>query len=354
MEQVPSEESGTRMPRRPTIADVAQLAGVSRATVSFVLNNRPGVAPATQERVRSAAERLGWTPSSSARALSTGRARAVGLVLSREPELIGTDPFYPAFMAGIESVISETGDGLMLQMSRPANEVNTYRRLAADRRVDGVFLTDLRGDDDRPALVAELGLPAVAVGTPGDGVDLPTVNLDDRPAIREAVRHLVGLGHRDIAYVAGPDEFVHARRRRQAWSDALAEAGLAQGALLPGGFTAEGGARATRTLLARPTPPTAIVYGNDLAATAGMAVAQAAGLRLPDDLSVVGFDDVPLASYTSPTLTTCRANPVSWGRASAQALVELIRTGSTADVELEPAALVVRGTTGPAPLRDNR
>lgn len=337
------------MSRRPTIGDVAKLAGVSRATVSFVLNNRPGVAADTQQRVRSAAEELGWTPSSSARALSTGRVRAVGLVLAREPELLGTDPFFPAFMAGIETVISETGDGLMLQMSRFENEVDTYRRLAADRRVDGVFLTDLRSDDPRPALVAELGLPAVAVGAPDSGTGLPSVNLDDRPAVREAVRHLVELGHRDIAYVAGPDEFVHARRRRQAWSDALAEAGLPEGTLLPGGFTAEGGAHATRMLLERPTPPTAIVYGNDLSATAGMAVAQDAGLRLPEDLSVVGFDDVPLASYTNPPLTTCRANPVSWGRASAQALVELIETGGTADMELEPAAFVVRGSTGPAP-----
>lgn len=339
------------MTRRPTIGDVAKLAGVSRATVSFVLNNRPGVAVDTQRRVRSAAEELGWTPSSSARALSTGRARAVGLVLAREPELIGTDPFFPAFMAGIETVISETGDGLMLQMSRPENEVDTYRRLAADRRVDGVFLTDLRADDARPALVAELGLPAVAVGAPDSGTGLPSVNLDDRPAVREAVRHLVDLGHHDIAHVAGPDEFVHARRRRQAWSDALAEAGLPEGTLLPGGFTAEGGARATRMLLERPTPPTAIVYGNDLSATAGMAVAQDAGLRLPQDLSVVGFDDVPLASYTNPPLTTCRANPVSWGRASAQALVQLIETGTTADMDLEPATLVVRGSTGPAPVR---
>lgn len=337
------------MSRRPTISDVAKLAGVSRATVSFVLNNRPGVAADTQQRVRSAAEELGWTPSSSARALSTGRVRAVGLVLAREPELLGTDPFFPAFMAGIETVISESGDGLMLQMSRPENEVDTYRRLAADRRVDGVFLTDLRFEDSRPALVAELGLPAVAVGAPDSGTGLPSVNLDDRPAVRAAVRHLVELGHRDIAYVAGPDEFVHARRRSQAWGDTLAEAGLPEGTLLPGGFTAEGGAHATRVLLERPTPPTAIVYGNDLSATAGMAVAQDAGLRLPEDLSVVGFDDVPLASYTNPPLTTCRANPVSWGRASARALVELIETGGTADTELEPAALVVRGSSGPAP-----
>jgi DNA-binding LacI/PurR family transcriptional regulator len=96
------------------------------------------------------------------------------------------------------------------------------------------------------------------------------------------------------------------------------------------------------------------VYGNDLSATAGMAVAQEAGLRLPDALSVVGFDDVPLASWTSPPLTTCRANPASWGRAAAQALVELIEHDTTADVELDPATLVIRGSTGPAPVRGGR
>ncbi|MFD7446623.1 LacI family DNA-binding transcriptional regulator [Streptomyces sp. NPDC059909] len=340
------------MSRRPTIADVATLAGVSRATVSFVLNDRPGVAVATQQRVRAAAEKLGWTPSRSARALSTGRAHAVGLVLSREPELIGTDPFYPAFMAGIESAISETGDGLMLHVCRPGDEEATYRRLEADRRVDGVFLTDLRVDDPRLKLVAELGLPAVVVGAVEGSTQLPTVNLDDRPVIRRAVHHLVELGHLDIAYVTGPEEFVHARRRRQAWADALAEAGLPAGPVLPGGFTAEGGARATQALLARSAPPTAIVYGNDLSATAGMAVAQEAGLRLPEDISIVGFDDVPLASWTLPSLTTCRANPTSWGRAAALALVEVIERGAADDVELEPATLHIRGSTGPAPVRE--
>lgn len=337
------------MARRPTIADVAELAGVSRATVSFVLNDRPGVARATQERVRAAAAELGWSPSRSARALSTGRARAVGLVLAREPEVIGIDPFYPAFMAGIESVISQSGDGLMLQMSREADETDTYRRLAADRRVDGVFLTDLRVDDLRLELVHELGLPAVAVGAGEDSNGLTSVNLDDRAVVADAVRHLVELGHRRIAYVAGPEEYLHARRRRQAWAAALAEAGLPEGPVMPGGFTAEGGARATQALLARPDRPTAIVYGNDLSATAGMAAAYEAGLRIPDDLSVVGYDDVPLTSWTRPPLTTCRADATSWGRAAAQALMEVIEEGTAPDVELEPAALVVRGSTGPAP-----
>jgi DNA-binding LacI/PurR family transcriptional regulator len=339
----------TRMNPRPTIADVAALAGVSRSTVSFVLNGRPGVAPATQERVRAAAARLDWKPSRTAQALSTGRARAVGLVLTREPELIGLDPFYPAFIAGVESVISQSGDGLMLQMSRPEDEIDTYRRLAADRRVDGVLLTDLRFDDPRPGLLGELGLPAVAVGGRESSAELATVTLDDQPVVANAVRHLVELGHRNIAYVAGPEEYWHARRRRRTWARALTEAGLPQGPVMPGGFTAPGGAHATKALLSLAEPPTAIVYANDLSATAGMAVAQGLGLRLPEDLSVVGFDDVPLASWTRPSLTTCRADATGWGRAAARTLKELIEHGSADDVELEPAALIVRGSTGPAP-----
>ncbi|MEU6341604.1 LacI family DNA-binding transcriptional regulator [Streptomyces sp. NPDC046977] len=337
------------MARRPTIADVAALAGVSRATVSFVLNDRPGVAAATQQRVRAAVEKLGWTPSRSARALSTGRARAVGLVLTREPDLIGTDPFFPAFMAGIESVIAESGDGLMLHVCRPEHETDTYRRLVDDQRVDGVFLTDLRVDDTRPGLLRELGLPGVAVGADGGVEGLATVNLDDRPVVTGAVRHLVELGHRRIAYVAGPEEYLHAQRRLKACQDAVAEAGLPPCPVLPGGFTAEGGALATQELIARPDRPTAIVYANDLSATAGMAVAQEAGLRLPEDLSVVGFDDVPLASWTRPSLTTGRADAARWGRAAALALIDTIETGATPLVELDPAALMLRDSTGPAP-----
>ncbi|MFC9602541.1 LacI family DNA-binding transcriptional regulator [Streptomyces niveus] len=342
------------MSPRPTIADVAALAGVSRATVSFVLNGRPGVAAATQERVRAAAAQLRWNPSRTARALSTGRARAVGLVLTREPELIGVDPFYPAFIAGVESVISQSGDGLMLQICGPENEVETYRRLAADRRVDGVLLTDLRVDDPRPALVGELGLPAVAVGGREGAADLPTVNLDDRPVVADAVRHLVDLGHRRIAYVAGPLEYRHARRRRQAWAEALSDTGLPLGLVLPGGFTAAGGAHATQMLLSYAKPPTAIMYANDLSATAGMAAAQAAGLDLPRDLSVVGFDDISLASWTRPSLTTCRADATSWGSSSARTLMELIEHGTAGDVEMEPAALVVRSSTGLVPTPGTR
>ncbi len=339
------------MGKRPTISDVARLAGVSPSAVSFVFNNRPGLSQETRERILAAAEEVGWQPSRTARALSRGRAMALGLVLTREPELIGADPFFSTFIAGVESVLAERGDGLMLNVTTPAAEAETYRRLAADQRVDGVLLTDLRVADPRPAMVARLRLPAVVVGDRRYADGLCSVDLDDRPAFTEAVRHLVRLGHRRIAHVAGPQEFRHAQRRQEAWAAALAEAGLPPGPVLAGGFTAEGGARATRELLALRPRPTAAVYANDLSAIAGIAVAQEGGWSVPGDLSVVGYDDTPLAAHTHPTLTTAGADIRRWGAVAARTLDTVIERGTAEHVALEPAALRTRESTGPAPVR---
>lgn len=338
------------MDRRPTIADVAKLAGVSRSAVSFALNGRPGISEDTRERILAAARELGWQPSRPAQALSRGRAGALGLVLSREPGAIGADAFFPAFIAGVESVLTERGDALVLQVTGPGDEEAVYRRLASDRRVDGVLLTDLRVDDPRPALTTELGLPAVVVGDADGAHGLCAVSLDDRPAFAAAVRRLAGLGHRRIAHVAGPQEYRHARRRRESWEQAMRDAGLPPGPVLPGGFTAEGGAAATRELLRLGADrPTAVVYANDQSATAGLAVVQQQGMAVPGDLSVVGYDDTPLAAHTHPPLTSARADAQGWGAAAARALDEVVDRGRADDIELAPAELRPRASIGPAP-----
>src|SRR4051794_24212637 len=191
-------------PDKPTIRDVARVAGVSKGTVSFALNGRPGVAEDTRERILAAARDLGWTPSTKARALSVSRSFAVGLVLAREPELLGADPFFPAFIAGVERTLSDRGQALVLQVVPEAEEEAGYRRLAGAGRVDGVFLLDLRVADPRIALLAELGMPAVSIARPDGPSGFPAVLVDDRPGIAAAVRHLADLGHRRIAHVAGP------------------------------------------------------------------------------------------------------------------------------------------------------
>ncbi|HSE70097.1 MAG TPA: LacI family DNA-binding transcriptional regulator, partial [Nocardioidaceae bacterium] len=153
------------MTPRPTINDVARAAGVSKGAVSFALNNRPGLATETRERILTVARELGWTPNSRARALSVSRSFAVGLVMARPPVTLRADPFFPSFIAGLESVLSENGYALLLQVvPEHDHEHRSYRRLAEEGRVDGVFVTALHVDDTRPARLAERGLPAVIVG----------------------------------------------------------------------------------------------------------------------------------------------------------------------------------------------
>lgn len=340
----------------PTIADVARAAGVSKGAVSFALNDRPGVSADTKARIIEVAESLGWTPNPGARALSTSRAGAVGLVVARAPEVLRADAFFPAFIAGLETVLSARDHALLLQVVQ-RDDLAAYRRLARERRVDGVLVTDLHVDDERPALLAELDLPAVLIGpdlgTP-PGPRQAVLGSDDAPAVRDAVRHLVELGHRDIAHVAGPHDLVHGRSRRDAFDAALAEAGLPAGPVVESDFSAESGGRATATLLDLEQRPTAIVYANDLMAMAGLAVAHERGLEVPRDLSVTGFDDTELAAHLRPALTTVRTDVVAWGRAAAACLLDLVDGDLAADPPAPEARLVVRRSTGPAPARPSR
>lgn len=337
------------MPRRPTIDDVARGAGVSKGAVSFALNDRPGVAPATKERILRVASDLGWTPSHRARALAADRALAVGLVIARSPETLGADPFFPAFIAGVEAALAPLGQSLLLQVVPDRDrEVAGYRRLAADGRVDGVFLTDLRLDDPRPALLAELGLPAVLIAPScDDHVGGACVCVDDRPGIRSAVQHLLELGHVRVAHVAGPAEFVHSVSRIEAWAGALADAGLPPGPLEHADFSAQGGADATKRLLDLTEPPTAIVYANDLMAIAGAAAAAGRGVDVPGDLSITGFDDTEVTAHLRPPLTTVRTDAFAWGRAAAVTLMALVEGNDAPTITLPPPHLVLRDSTAP-------
>jgi LacI family repressor for deo operon, udp, cdd, tsx, nupC, and nupG len=350
-----------------TIIDVARVAGVSKAAVSFALNNRPGVAADTRERILAVARELGWTPSLRGRALSVSRSLAVGLVIARTPETLGADPFFGSFISGIESVLSERGYALMLQVvGDEQGEHESYRQLAANGRVDGVFLTDMRVDDLRPQLLADLGLPTVVIGPDPENGPWSAVGIDDRPGITAAVQHLVALGHQNIAHVSGPTEFVHSLSRRTAWASALLDAGLPAGPCITADLSAQGGALATGALLDLEEPPTAVVYANDLMAIAGMSTAIGRGIEVPGQLSVTGFDDAPLSAYIQPALTTVRTDVVGWGNAAAKRLLAIVDRNATDDVAGSEVALpapefVIRASTAPpcrpgtgAPRKDRR
>lgn len=334
--------------RKPTIADVASAAGVSKGLVSFALNDRPGVAAGTRDRILAVADDLGWRPSVTARSLSTRTSFALGLVIRRAAEVIGADPFFPSFIAGVESVLSDEGRALVLSVvPDEAAELTAYRTLAADNRVDGVFLTDLRHDDKRFGLLEELGLPAVALGHPASTVRFPFVELDDTAGIRAAVSHLVSLGHRRIAHVAGDQSMIHGGRRRESFSAAMSQAGLDDSQVIETDFSVGQGADATRRLLDADHPPTAIVYANDPMAIAGLGVAQQRGLAVPGDLSITGFDGSDISAFVFPALTTITSDPVEWGRVAARTLLDQVATGAASNVTLTPATLLVRRSTAP-------
>jgi DNA-binding LacI/PurR family transcriptional regulator len=333
---------------RVTIVDVANKAGVAISSVSSALNGRPGVSDVTRERIIRIATVLGFVPSLRAKSLSGRRAFTVGLVLHRDPDVLELDPFFGGFIGGIEDAIDPRGYALVLQISAESDKVlQRYEKLAADRRVDGVFINDLEVDDPRIALVQRLGLPAVAIN-PGSGFPIPAVREDPDAGIRATLRHLVDLGHRRIAYVSGRPNMTHSVERENSWRAGLRELGLEPGPVVPGEFTYLGGAAAASILLDSADPPTAVMCANDLSAIGLIAQAQHLGVDVPGQLSVAGFDDIRLGTYVRPSLTTVHTSPRTLGRESGRMLVDLIEEGVVDDVRIPDAEMIVRDSTGPA------
>src|SRR5690349_10900461 len=209
--------------RRPTLADIAKRAGVSKGAASFALNGRAGVSEDTRRRVLEIAEQLGWMPNNAARTLSANRSDAVGLVLARPARLLSLEPFYMELLAGIETVLAERDLALLLKVvpdPGDETEIATYRAWSTGRRVDGVIITDVRVDDPRLPVLAGLDLPAVVLGSTADvarDTAVSTVWTDDGAMMTTALRYLVGLGHRRLARVSGPPALAHCATRTAAF-----------------------------------------------------------------------------------------------------------------------------------------
>ena len=301
---------------RTTIADVAREAGVTKATVSHALSGNRPISEETRSKVLAAAERLNWSPNQSARALATRRANAIGVVLARDPEVIANDSFFPGFIAGVESVLTETETALLLQVvpDRDA-EKRAYRAMARDR-ADGVLLLDLQIEDWRVPFLEQLRLPTVLVGAYDGPSEFSCVRTDDAAPVREIIEKLRANGHERIAHVAGPLDYVHSAARANAYIDAVGGDEL----LREGDFSAASGRDRTMELLELEDRPTAILYANDTMAIAGLSYARANGLVIPRDLAISGFDDDHLSAHLSPGLTSVSSDPAARGRAAARLL----------------------------------
>ena len=340
----PRSGSGARV----TIADIAREVGISKAAVSYALTGRPGVGSDTRQRVLSAAEAMGWYPSSSARALTGADAGVVGLVLSRPPELLTFETFFVHLLAGVEKVLAARGSSLMLRVigDHPDQEIRTYRRWWGERRVDGVLLLDERFRDVRISPVREMAVPAVLCGGPLRDWSMPQLWTDHGADAALAVEHLHALGHRSIAHVSGPTDFVHERARRRGIRRAAARRGMAV-ETVEGSYTGPSAAEQTERLVGRAggDRPTAVVYGSDVMAASGLAAAAALGVEVPTELSVVSWDDTQLATLLRPSITALRRDNMAYGELAASTLLDLVEGRNRGLVQLPASQLIPRDST---------
>jgi DNA-binding LacI/PurR family transcriptional regulator len=334
--------------KRPTITDIAQRAGVTKAAVSFALNGQPGVSAATRERILAIAEELGFQPNSAARALTVGKAGVFGLVIDRPARTLGIEPFFMQLVSGIQAELAAHQITLQFTMTEDADaEIDLYRQWWAQRRVDGVFVVDLQVDDRRIPAIEKLRMPAVVIGTPRGSGSLPAVWQDDRAAVQIVIDYLAAQGHRRIARVGGRSGYWHSVLRRDAFEAAAAVAGLTAFSV-DADYTAEHGAHATVGLLGAAEPPTAILYDNDVMAAAGLGVAQRMGVSVPGGVTIISWDDSALCELMHPALTALHRDIAATGTTAARMLRSLVAGGHPDSIGEATPVLQVRMSSGPA------
>jgi LacI family transcriptional regulator len=329
-----------------TLAELAEKLHLSTATVSRALNDQPGVGAETRQRVLAAAAELGFAPHNGARTLATTRTENIGFVLYAKP--VGSDPFYSRIVQGVERECARRGYHLFLSALEleQAAQPQTFS-LVQSRRVDGLILA---GPDIPARFVLELHarrLPIVLVDNALGETALDAVLSDDSGGAYVAVRHLIDHGYRSIACVSGPQAWVSSRERTAGYRRALGEVGLAPQILAMGETTHETGLDAMGQILAAGPAPRAVFAVNDAMALGVIHAAEAAGLRVPDDVAVVGFDDLAWTALRRPALTTVHIYKEQMGRIAASRLFDIIGEPNSEPVRsLVNTRLIVRESCG--------
>ncbi|WP_377272189.1 LacI family DNA-binding transcriptional regulator [Peterkaempfera sp. SMS 1(5)a] len=337
---------------RPTLEAVAELAGVSRATVSRVVNGGAGVRASLRERVQRAVEELGYVPNQAARTLVTRRNDAVAVVVAEPESRVFSDPFFAQQLRGIGKELSAADSQLVLLLVEDTGDYQRVGRYLAGGHVDGALLFSLHQDDPLPAMAHRVGLPTVIGGRPWAATDRDQlyVDTDNRGGARLAVGHLAALGRRRIATITGPLDQTSAADRLDGYRDILPD-GDPQ-LIAESDFTQEGGGRAMAELLARRPDVDAVFAASDLMASAALRVLREHGRRVPEDVAVVGFDDLEsVAAWTDPPLTTVRQDIEDMGRLMARLLLRRLAGNGGADAArttpasvITPTRLVVRAS----------
>jgi len=331
---------------RVTIADVATAAGVSKTAVSFAFNNPGRLGHATLERVLGVAQDLGYTPHPAARALSMRRSGTIGVLIPQRLSTVFANPFVSELIQGLGEQCEEHDLTLLLVPPLDGSLEGAIRQAS----VDGFISLGLSPDDRALEVLDRIGIPTVLVDSEGSP-NHPVINIDDEGGAEEAARHLLQLGHRQIAILVLPPARAQvnstptATRRLAGYRRAIDAAGAPEPIAVVAGISVTAGARAFESLPKGKRRPTAVLAMSDMAAIGVMSSAQGSGLRVPDDLSVVGFDDVPASAWTNPALTTVHQPIVEKGRMAARLLIQLMKGKMVESPAPLSTRLVVRNST---------
>ena len=339
---------------RVTSRQVATRAGVSQTTVSLVLNNAPhaNISQPTRERVLAAARELGYFPDAAARSLARGRSSNIGLVLVQPHEQIFIDEYLPTLLTGLNQLAHQHGYRILVDILDDASSANAFADLVSGKEVAGLIV---QFSNPTPEAVERLtgyardGFPIVTLGHWND--DLPSVFVDKIDGVSDVVRHLIDLGHRRIGCIpyAPVESNWHLKRRVERAIATLAAAGLTldESLIEAGAYDPKTGYEATLRLLERKPWPTAIFAMNDVMAFGALEALRQLGVRVPDEMAVVGFDDIRLAAFAHPPLTTVREPDVELGREAARMLIDQIEGRAVAERDLRLATtLVIRESCG--------
>ena len=315
--------------KRVTSQDVANLAGVSRTTVSFVLNEVKDVniSPQTRQKVQAAAESLNYIPDATAQALASRRAKAIGLVMTRSPHHIATDTFLPQIIGGLMEVIKDNKLRLLIEYVEAEHQDRAYLELARAKHIDGMILLTPRIDDAGLKKLEEVDIPTVLMGEI-KGSNLCSVDVDNQLAAGKAVQYLLELGHTQIACITNaPPSYTASPERVNGYKSALLSSGIApdDGLIRYADFDPESGYVQMKSLLASEKNFTAVFVASDNVAMGVKAALREAGMRIPDDISLVGFDDIPWAQYSDPPLTTVHLQAQELARRACLVLMDLLK-----------------------------
>jgi DNA-binding LacI/PurR family transcriptional regulator len=329
---------------RPTLEEVARRAGVSRATVSRVVNGSTTVAQTIRDAVNRAVAELGYVPNQAARSLVTQRTDSIALILPEAANRVfSDDQFFASIVWGVSAELEAADKQLVLMLAASMAGHTRVQRYAMASHVDGVMFASIHGNDPLPGTLARIGIPVVRNGRPLEPAadDVPCVDVDHRQGVSAAISRMVTHGRRRIATIAGPQDMVAGVARLSAFEAAL-PAGHRSPAVAYGDFTRDSGTRAMRELLDAAPDTDAVFCASDLMAHGALRAIKEAGRRVPDDIAVAGFDDIEISRYSDPPLTTVRQPSIEIGRTMARQILRLVAGEPVERSVVLPTELVVR------------